>query len=90
MKTATVNICIGSQPYLYNYIVWCSGRNVFLKENILFGELVEFLSSLLLSPYYPDALSPVEFASHLLKIAEEEEYSFTVPYSLIEDFDCFK
>jgi hypothetical protein len=87
MKTATINTCIGSQPYLYNCIVWRSGNSAILKENILFEELVDFLSSLLLSPYQPDALSPVEFASRLLDIAEEEEYSFTIPYSLVEDYD---
>lgn len=89
MKKVKITTCIGSQYYLYNCIVWCSGKSLILKENIMFEELVDFLSAILLSPYQSDALSPIEFATHLLEIAKNEENTFEVPYSLIEEYEWF-
>lgn len=86
MKQIVFRFNEGSEPYLYDCYILPEGfKPVKICENAFFGDVLISLA-FLVNPQSPDVLGDVELAQHLLKIADNTSYSFTIEVFDVKDF----
>ena len=76
----------GSQDYLYDcYIIPNGCRPVKLFEDAFFGDVICSLA-FLVNPQMPDCMGDRELAEHILKLADDTNYSFSIEVFDVANF----
>ena len=89
MDKVTFRFNTGCQDYLYDcYILPDGFKPIKLFEDTFFGDVICTLS-FLVDPQRPDFIGDIELAEHLLQIAKNTNYSFSIPVWDVGNFLCY-